>query len=306
MNALHYGLLFVFGIGGLLALFSSKLAITYLRWVLLLAASTLVLAPFLWLVAAAFKDRTVLNEHIFFPPLSEFSEKMNLDNFRRLFQGDVSVQGETIYFWQYLLNSLFIATTSTVLQLVFCSASGYALAKFEFPGKKVLMTFMLGSMMIPTVLLFAPVYELMVTLDLIDTYQGVILPSVASAFGIFLFRQAILSVPNEMLDAGRVDGCGELRIYLELVMPLVRPMSAAFCLVTFLAQWNAFFGPAIFLHSQDKFTLPVILQLYLNVYQTDYGVFLAGTLLAIIPPALLFFALEKEFVSGLTTGAVKG
>jgi ABC-type glycerol-3-phosphate transport system permease component len=273
--------------------------------VLLLGSSLIVLAPFVWLIAAAFKDRAALNEYIFFPPLSTFSETMNFDNFRRLFKGDVTVQG-TVYFWQYALNSVFIAATNTVLQLIFCSAAGYALAKHEFPGKKALMTFMLGSMMIPGVLLFAPIYEMMVELRLIDTYQGVILPGVVSAFGIFLFRQAILSVPNEMLDAGRVDGCGELRIYLELVMPLVRPMSAAFCLITFLNQWNAFFGPSIFLQSQDKFTLPVILNLYLGVYSSEYGVFLAGTLLAIIPPAVLFFALEKEFVSGLSTGAVKG
>jgi ABC-type glycerol-3-phosphate transport system permease component len=109
-----------------------------------------------------------------------------------------------------------------------------------------------------------------------------------------------------MLDAGRIDGCSEFAIYLKLVMPLVRPMSAAFCLVTFLSQWNSYFGPSIFLHSQDKLTLPVILNLYVGQYRSDYGVFLAGTLLAIIPPAILFLALEKEFVSGLTSGAVKG
>lgn len=282
-----------------------RLALTYLRWVVLIGASIAVLAPFGWLVAAAFKNKASLNEYLFFPPLSSFGETMSLENFRRLFRGDPAIQG-TVYFWQYALNSLFIASTNTVLHLVFCSAAGYALAKYEFQGKTALMTFMLGSMMIPGVLLFAPVYEMMVKLGLVDTYQGLILPSLVSAFGIFLFRQAILSVPNEMLDAGRIDGCGEFRIYFELVMPLVRPMSAAFCLVTFLGQWNAFFGPSIFLQSQDKLTLPVVLNLYLGVYSNEYGVFLAGTLLAIVPPAILFFALEKEFVSGLTSGAVKG
>jgi multiple sugar transport system permease protein len=305
MTALHWLLLGAAGIFVLLSFRSREAALGYARWVVLIGASTAVLAPFLWLVAAAFKDRSVLNEHVNFPPLSTWGETMNLGNFRRLFRGDVAVQG-TVYFWQYAMNSVFLSATNTVLQLVFCSAAGHALAKYQFPGKQALMTFMLGSMMIPGVLLFAPVYEMMVELGLIDTYQGLILPSIVSAFGIFLFRQAILSVPNEMLDAGRVDGCSEFRIYWDLVMPLVRPMSAAFCLVTFLSQWNAFFGPSIFLQTQDKLTLPVILNLYIGVYSNEYGVFLAGTLLAIVPPAILFFALEKEFVSGLTTGAVKG
>lgn len=283
-----------------------QLALSYLRALLLVLASVLVLAPFLWLIAAAFKDKSVLNEYVFFPPLSEWSGKtMNLGNFRRLFVGEDSVQGK-VYFWQYLLNSLFFASVGTVLQLVFCSAAGYALAKYEFYGKRVLMTFMLGSMMIPGVLLLAPVYQMMVGLGLVDTYHGVLLPGIVSVYGIFLFRQAIIAVPNEMIDAGRIDGCSEFEIYLRLVMPLVRPMSAAFCLVTFLGSWNSFFGPSIFLQSQDKLTLPVILNLYIGRYANDYGVFLAGTLLAIVPPAVLFFALEKEFVSGLTSGAVKG
>jgi ABC-type glycerol-3-phosphate transport system permease component len=283
-----------------------KLALAYARWVLLGCASCLILAPFLWLVAAAFKDRDALNEYIFFPPLADWSERtMNLGNYRKLFAGDPSIQGK-VYFWQYILNSLFLTSTITVLELVFCSSAGYALAKYEFRGKRVLMTFMLGSMMIPQVLLLAPLYEMIVALGLVDSYLSLILPVLAVPYGIFLFRQAMMTVPNEMIDAGRIDGCSEFSIYLRLVMPLVRPMSAAFCLVTFLANWNAFFAPSVFLHTQDKLTLPVILNLYLGLYRADYGVFLAGTLLAIIPPAILFFALEREFIGGLTSGAVKG
>ena len=282
-----------------------KTAFAYLRWVALACAAALIVAPFLWLVAAAFKDREVLNEYIFFPPLPWTDKTMNLENFRRLFAGDPSVQGK-VYFWQYVLNSLFVTTTITVLQMVFCSAAGFALAKYDFRGKKPLMTFMLGSMMIPSVLLLAPLYEMIVKLGLVDTYSSLFLPYLAVPYGIFLFRQSMLSIPNEMLDAGRIDGASEFYIYLRLVMPLVRPMCAAFCLVTFLGNWNAFFGPSIFLHTQDKLTLPVILNLYLGLYRADYGIFLAGTLIAILPPAILFFALEKEFIGGLTSGAVKG
>ncbi len=309
MNSLRIAVLVLFLLFVLLWARSPKnpkLAFVYLRYVLLGAASLAVLAPFVWLVAAVFKDRAYLNEFMFFPPLSEWSHKtLNLDNFRRLLAGQPSITGE-VYFWQYVVNSVFFATMSTVLQLFFCSLAGYALAKYNFRGKKALMTFMLASMMIPGVLLMAPVYELMVKIGFVDSYHGLIIPGVVSAYGIFLFRQAILSVPTEMIDAGRIDGCNELSIYFRLVMPLVRPMAAAFCLVSFLGNWNSFFGPNVFLHSQDKLTLPVVLNLYLNQYGNDYGVFLSGTALAIIPPAILFFALEKEFVSGLTSGAVKG
>jgi multiple sugar transport system permease protein len=285
---------------------SPKLALSYLRVVVLGTAAVGVLAPFVWLVAAAFKDKAYLNEYIFFPPLSEWSEKtLNLNNFRELFAGKSSVQGD-VFFWQYVLNSVFFATVSTTLQLFFCSLAGYALAKYRFRGKAALMTYMLGSMTVPGVLLLAPIYAMMVSLDFVDSYHGLILPGMVSAYGIFLFRQAIVGVPDEMIDAGRIDGCSEFAIYLRLVMPLVRPMSAAFCLVSFLGNWNAFLTPNVFLHSQDKLTLPVVLNLYLSQYSSEYGVFLAGTLLAIIPPAILFFALQREFISGLTSGAVKG
>ena len=184
--------------------------------------------------------------------------------------------------------------------------AGYALAKYDFRGKRALMLFMLGSMMIPAVLLLAPLYKMVVALGLIDSLPGIILPIMVSAYGIFLFRQSCLSIPNEMLDAARLDGCSELGIYFRLVMPLVRPMAAAFCLVAFLANWNAFFAPSIFLHTDDKLTLPVVLKLYLGEFRRHQGVFLAGTALTMIPPAVLFFALQKEFISGLTSGAVKG
>ena len=283
-----------------------KLALRYARWVLLGIASVVVLAPFFWLVAAIFKDKAVLNDYIFLPPPSDWSEKtLNLNNFRELFSAKESVQGP-VYFWEHVLNSTVYATVGTVLQLLFASLVGYALAKYRFKGRTPLMLFILGSMTIPGVLLLPPLYDLVVDLGMVDSMLGVIVPWMISAHGIFLFRQACLGVPNEMIDAGRIDGCSEWRIYLRLVMPLVRPMTAAFCLISFLAHWNAFLTPSVILHSQANLTLPVVLQLYVTQYQNDYGVFLAGTALAMLPPAILFLALQKEFISGLTSGAVKG
>ncbi len=309
MNLMQLGLLFILAIFVVLYARSPsrpQAAFRYLRWVVLALASVVVLAPFVWLLAAIFKDRSVFNEYIFFPPLSEWSSRtLNLDNFRILFEGRDSLQGK-VYFWQYVLNSTVYASLGTVLQLIFASMAGYALAKYEFAGKRALMLFMMGSMMIPAVLLLAPLYKMIVDMSLVDTLWGLLAPGIVSVYGTFLFRQAILSVPSEMLDAGRVDGCSEFGIFFKLVMPLVRPMAAAFCLVSFLQHWNAFFAPNVFLHSADRLTLPIVLKLYISDYESHYGVFLAGTALAILPPAILFFALQREFISGLTTGAVKG
>ncbi|MGC1479093.1 MAG: carbohydrate ABC transporter permease [Chthoniobacterales bacterium] len=281
-------------------------ALTYLRYVILAAVACLILAPFAWLIAAAFKDPDVLNEFVFFPPISEWSsETINLKNFRELFTPKESLQG-TLYFWVIIANSLFLAGAATVTQLFFSSLAGYALAKYRFAGKGILMAVMLGSMMIPPVILLAPTYEIIVKIGWFDTYWALIVPGAVSVFGIFLFRQAIVGVPNDLIESGRIDGCGEFRIYLQLVMPLVRPMTGAFCLVAFLGAWNSFIAPNVYLSTQSKLPLTVVLNQYVGEYQQQYGVFLAGTLLAIIPPAILFFALQREFISGLTTGAVKG
>lgn len=305
MNALHVTLLLV--LAGFVALLpiSRRWGVGYARLALLGAVGTLMLMPFAWLICAAFKDPAVLNEYTFLPPPQELSsETVNLKNFRTLLAEKQTVQGP-VSFWRYVANSLFLASAGTFLSLVFSSMGGYALAKYRFRGRGMLITFMLASLTIPGVVLLAPNFEIIWRLGWMDTYRALLIPGCVSVFGIFLYRQAILGVPDDLIEAGRIDGCGEFRIYLMLVMPLVRPMTGAFCLISFLGAWNAFLGPNIFLQSQDKLTLPVVLNQYIGEYAQQYGVFLAGTLLAIIPPAILFFSLQREFISGLTTGAVK-
>lgn len=305
MNLIHLLLLAVAGVFLVLLAISKTRALRFLRLVTLLGVGAIMLLPFVWLAAAAFKDKSVLNEYLFFPPLAQWSSAtINLDNFRVLFAEKQTVQG-TVSFWRYVLNSLFIASAGTSLSLIFSSLGGYALAKYRFPGRALLMTFMLASVTIPGVVLLAPNVELIWRFGWMDQYRALLIPSAVSVFGMFLFRQAMLGVPDEIIEAGRLDGCGEFRIYLTLVMPLVRPMTGAFCLISFLGAWNSFIVPNIFLQSQRKLPLPVVLNQYVGAYAQQYGVFLAGTILAITPPAILFFALQRELISGLTTGAVK-
>jgi ABC-type glycerol-3-phosphate transport system permease component len=309
LNLFHFALIAIPVVYGILRIRpgdGGRRANTFLRYILILVASTLVLAPFLWLVAATFKDPEVLNEYVFFPPFPEWSaETLNFGNLRVLFEPRQTSAG-TFTFWLFIFNSLFLACTQTGLQFFTASMAGFALAKYRFRGSGVVLGFILGSMMIPPILLLAPVYMIIVKLDWIDSFLALLVPGAVSAYGIFLFRQAMLFVPRELLEAARVEGATELRLYFSVALPLVRPMSGAFCLVAFLASWNNFIAPNVFLHSTHKLTLPVILQQYVGDYSSQYGVFLAGTLLAILPPVILFFLLQREFISGLTAGSVKG
>jgi len=158
-------------------------------------------------------------KYTFLPSFSEWSkETFNLKNFATLFQAQEAIEGK-VYFWQYIINSLFLASITTIVQMFFSSLGGYALAKYEFKGKKFIMSFMLGSMMIPGVILITPVYKLIVNIGLMDTYWALVLPGACSVFGMFLFRQAIVGIPNDLIDAGRIDGCSEFSIYLKLIMP---------------------------------------------------------------------------------------
>ena len=305
MNGLQIIMVALLAIFVALLFVSRRAAWTYARYAALIVVAGVILLPFFWLICSAFKDASVLNEYTFLPPIAKISSKtINLDNFRVLFAEQQTVQGP-VSFWRYIVNSLFLASAGTTLSLFFSSMGGYALAKYRFPGRGPILTFMLASLTIPAVALLAPNYAVIFKIGWLDTYKALLIPGAVSVLGIFLFRQALLGVPDELLEAGRIDGCGEFRIYLTLAMPLVRPMTGAFCLISFLGMWNSFLPPNIYLTTQSKLPLTVVLNQFIGTYVQQYGVFLAGTLIAIIPPAVLFMALQKEFISGLTSGAVK-
>lgn len=232
--------------------------------------------------------------------------RVNRAVFEALFPKAVRQAMHGIPFGRYLMNSLFVAGTSVLLQMFFSSLGGFALAKYEFRGKKIIMTLMLATLMIPGAVLLAPLYELIYRMGLVDSFAGLIVPGMVSVFGMFLFRQSMLQIPDELLEAGRMDGCTEFGLYWHVALPVSRPMTGAFCLVAFMGNWNAFLWPQIVLHTADRFTLPIGLNQMVGTYSQQYGTMMAGTLLAILPVMVLFFILQREFISGLTAGAVKG
>jgi ABC-type glycerol-3-phosphate transport system permease component len=215
-----------------------------------------------------------------------------------------SVKG--IPFGRYMMNSLFVAGASVLIQMFFSSLGGFALAKYNFRAKKVIMGVMLATMMIPGQVMLAPLYELIYKIGFMDSFLGLIVPGMVSIFGMFLFRQSMLQIPDELLEAARMDGCTEFGVYWNVALPVSRPMIGAFCLVAFMGSWNNFLWPQIILHTSDRFTLPIGLNQMVGTYDQQYGMMMAGTLLAILPVMILFFILQREFISGLTQGAVKG
>jgi len=265
---------------------------------LLYAALTFVgfltLVPLVWLVACSIKGGEDFFRYTFFPPLGRFS----MVNFRELFR--------QMPFLRLMMNSLFVSGMTVMVQLFFSSLGGFALAKYEFRAKKLIMIVMLATMMIPAQVMLAPLYELICRMKLADTYLGLIVPGAVSVFGMFLFRQSMMQLPDELLQAGRIDGCSEFGLYWRIAIPISRPMIGAFCLIAFMGTWNSFLWPQIILHSKLHFTLPIALNQLVGLQRQDYGVLMAGTLLSILPVAILFLILQKEFLSGLTAGAVKG
>ena len=260
--------------------------------ILLLVSAVVALTPLVWLVAATTKGPDDLFHYTFFAP------RFSAENYHDLFT--------KVPFLRYLMNSLFVTGATVIVQLFFSSLAGFALAKYEFVGKKVVMVIMLTTLLIPGQVVMAPLYEQLYHLGLVDTRLGLIIPGAVSVFGIFLFRQSILQVPDELLQAARLDGCTEFRIYWDIVMPVTRPMIGAFCLISFMGSWNNFLLPQILLHHDDKFTLPIALNQMVSIYGNQYGMLMAGTLVSVLPVAILFLVLQREFVAGLTAGAVKG
>ena len=271
-------------------------------YAVLLPLAVVTLVPFVWLVTSAFKSREQFFGSMFLPRgegvLGVDWAALTLENFTRLFS--------EIAIGRALLNSLFLSSVTALLATLCCAAGGYALAMYKFKGRGICLGIVLAALIVPAPLLIAPGYQVLFKLGLLDTYTGLILPGIAPAFGVFLFRQSVLqSVPPELLEAGRLDGCGEMGTFARVVLPLLRPMTGAFLMITFLAMWNNFIGPQIVLQSPDKQPLSVAIAQLKGVYYEDYGLMMAGTLVSVAPVAVLFLLLQRDFVSGLTLGAVK-
>lgn len=208
-------------------------------------------------------------------------------------------------YWSWYFNSIVISLITIVTSVFFSAMVGYALAVYEFKGKNLFFVCVLIIMMIPFEILMLPLYELMSTLRLTNTYIAVILPLVVAPVAVFFFRQYALGLPMELMDAARIDGSNEYGIFFKIMFPLMGPSLAAMAILQGLAAWNNFLWPLLVLRSNDMFTLPIGLATLLTPYGNNYDVLIAGSVLTIIPIIILFILFQKYFVAGLTSGGVK-
>jgi len=223
------------------------------------------------------------------------------------FMLNFSILTERIPFWRSLGWSLYVALAATGLTLLFCSMGGYAFAMFEFRFKKPLFTLVMATMLLPAFLGMIPTFMIMDAFGWIDQPRALYIPGAASAFGIFMMRQFIASsIPRDLIEAARMDGCGELRIYWSIVLPLLQPAMGTLGLITFISSWNNFIGPLIVMRSPEMYTLPLALRSLQSPVNTEWGALMAGAAIATVPLLVLFAISSRRLIDGLTAGAVRG
>jgi multiple sugar transport system permease protein len=263
-------------------------------WAVLIITSVIALFPMYWLFVNALTPITSN------PPLTPILwPAWSLDNFRRLLEGNV-------YYRNWMFNSLIVALAITIWHVLFDSMAGYAFAKRRFPGREVIFWLMLSTLMIPIHVTVIPLYIVTNRLGLIDNLLAIILPGTANAFGIFLMRQYIQTLPSELEEAARMDGASEWQVFWSIILPLSRPALGALAIFTFVRHWNDFLWPLIALTRPQNYTLTVGVANLQGEFATDYGVIFAGAALAALPMIVFFFAFQRQFLEGVRMGAVKG
>ncbi len=267
----------------------------------LILVSLLCIFPFLWLLSTALKGS---GENIFQYPPQLIPQAPTLINFKSAWS--------QIPFITYYINSFIVAFFTVILNLILSSLAAYPLARMEFKGKKIMFYAVLATIMIPFQAIMLPVYLIVLKLNMVDTvnnfmgYLGLILPFAVNAFGIFLMRQAFLSIPRELEEAAFVDGCNVFQIWYKIILPMVKPTLATLAIFTFIGSWGEFLWPSIVLTNKAMYTLPVGVNDLQGMFSANWRIIAAGSLISIIPIIIFFLALQKYFISGENEGAVKG
>lgn len=265
----------------------------------LLHASIYVLAfitivPFIWMILTSFKD---MGDIFAYPP-KWLPERIQWNNYVRAF--------EAAPFGRYYLNSLFVASVVTLGQLITCSMAAYAFARLKFWGRDVLFYIFLGTMMIPYQVTMIPSFMVLYWLGWIDSYQAMIVPGLASAFGTFLLRQFFMTIPRELEEAAYIDGCSKFRVLWQIILPLSKPALATLAIFTFMGTFNDFIWALIVVNSEHLRTVQLGLAVFRDRYITDWDLLMAGSVMATMPILMVFFFAQKYFIKGITLSGIKG
>ncbi|WP_214108340.1 carbohydrate ABC transporter permease [Acrocarpospora catenulata] len=267
------------------------------RWYLyipLLIGLGLTVLPFVWMVSGAFKPQSEILSGEF----TLLPENGTLRNFADLFT--------RVDFGSYFVNSVLVAVAVVLGNLIFCSMLGYALSKIEFPGRRALFAVVMTMLMVPTVVTFVPLFVLVTRMGLANTYGALILPFLATPLGVFIMRQFIREIPDSLIEAARLDGAGEFRIFFTIIIPLSGPALATLAILQFLSSWNEFLWPLVAAQTEDMYTLPVgIALISAGANTVNYGLLLAGATVIVLPILVLFLFLQRYFIQGISTTGLK-
>ena len=261
---------------------------------LLIGGAAVALFPLLWMLSVSFM--TPGEASSLPPPL--FPGKPTLGNYQELFL--------RAGMGRYLVNSLLVSTAITALSLAFNLMAGYAFAKLRFAGRERLFQALIGGLVIPAQVAMLPLFLLLKYMGLVNSYAAVIVPAMATIFGIYLVRQYARGIPDDLMEAARIDGASEARIFLQIVLPLMKPIMVTLAIFTFLAAWNDFMWPLIALTGQEHYTLPIALASLSREHVQDSELMMAGSVVTVLPVLVLFLALQRYYLEGLLLGSVKG
>ncbi len=261
---------------------------------ILIAAALFCLLPLIWMVSASLMRP---GESSVFPP-KFFPNKITFMQYQNLFS--------RLNIAKYFLNSIIVSVGITAISLFFNSMAGFAFAKYRFAGKKNLFKLLLSFMIIPAQVTMLPLFLMLKYMGLINTYMAVIIPGMASVFGIFLIRQYLLAIPDSLIEAAKIDGASDLQIYFSLILPLAKPILITLAIFSFMGAWNDFLWPLISMTSDSMYTLPVALANLMGEHNQDTELMMAGSVVTIIPIVIVFLALQKHYIKGIMLGSVKG
>jgi ABC-type glycerol-3-phosphate transport system permease component len=267
-----------------------------MTYLLLVGAAIVLILPFLWIISTSLKG----SESIFAVPPQWIPKDLHWDNYAKVFS--------KMPFFIYLKNSVFISVLTISGTLLSSSLVAYAFACLKWPGRDWLFVFILGTMMLPAQVTMIPVFVLYKQFGWLNTFKPLIVPAFCGggAFNIFLLRQFFLTIPKELFEAARLDGCSEFKIYWKIVLPLAKPALATVAILTFMMTWNDFLGPLIYLSDKLKGTLALGLAMFVGQYQTEWGVLMAASVLVMLPVIVLFFLFQKYFIRGFMMSGIKG
>lgn len=263
-------------------------------FILCVLVAIIMLVPFIWMVSASFQDNT----EIFRKPFQWIPEVFKLDNYERVWT--------QVDFLRYYLNTIKVTVITVVIQVLTCSLSAFAFTKLRFPGRDKIFFAYIATMMVPWTAIMIPQFVVVRNMGLYNTHAALILIGSFGAFGIFLLRQNMLSIPGELSEAAKIDGCGVLRTYWNVIMPLSKGSIATLVILTFNQMWNDYMAPMIYLDSDSKKTLQLGLASFKQQYNADYGAIMAGTVCSIIPIVIVYIFAQKYIIEGMAHTGVKG